>query len=355
MGLLGGFRPFNADVDPEEERKRKLAELLSSRGPGTGQDFESNFDDTNTMPSSADNVQSKFDAPDIEPPSPRGETLDVFADWARRMPRRDDPMYKPSTKRKILGGIVGGLAAFGHGPNSAGVADRIIHSKYRNALEDWTREGKALGEVAPVLARDRASDVAQFGHRVTQRGQDVSRQTAQDRIAQDQTEETGRDTRQGALLTSEEKRATQADTTRRRGQDVTKRGQDLSSTAAANRTAAVNTRTSEMAKNRTKKVEIPIPVKEQRMAEEDALMDIQREHPEWSHFIDQGDMRTPASIKAFEERPHWYSSSKNNPEDYKKLLVEFEKKKKEKLDMRRTGASTSYGDVEPVTDNWDEE
>jgi hypothetical protein len=243
MGFMTGYRS-PTEEDPEEKRKRLIAESMTSDGRQVGPDMPTLYDTgakakaalaraeslhTGTMrreeetdfargwdkmagrsdtapnygppdiQSSADAVEARSKVPDITPPVERGsgETLDRFADWAKRMPREDDPRYKAGRGRKILGGVVAGLASLSGRPGvGIGAWNAITKSKYNKAADEWTREGSALKDVASVdvqrdrLAQQREKEAGvggRFGQKeeriTTQFGE--SQQLARDKLQQE--------------------------------------------------------------------------------------------------------------------------------------------------------------------------
>jgi len=167
MAFMTGFRSPEME-DPEEKRRRLTAEAMTAGGSQIGPDLPTLYD-TGSLPevpalSSADNVRAKSEAPDIEPPESKTRgTLDQYADWARRMPKRDDPSLKASTGRKILGGVVGALVGgLSQNPRIArDLTSNITNSKFNKANEEWEREGQALGRVAPLEVQSRRLDLTE--------------------------------------------------------------------------------------------------------------------------------------------------------------------------------------------------
>jgi len=354
---------YNEDDDENDLLRRNLYD---------GEEAPSLYDPPPAArpPSSADAVQRKielspqewergtdFQAPQNErrsippvdfPENPNKPIIDKMMDWTSRMPKKDD--YKPSFGRKLLGGLVGGLS--GAGGNLAGVAAArgLVDSKYNNALEEWQREGKSLGEVAPVLGRERASDIRQYGADITQRGQDVSRLTAEERLALDAQRLDEAEGYHNKIIGVREKEDINRGT--RSAADIAAR--DRSTNVRASGIAADNKRHKEtLAANAG--IEENVSQGERRIAERDTISELVAQHPEWKKYIQPGSKKagTFPVIKGQPVQAENDASGIPMYDDYISFKNEYDRRVKEKLSLRRPGRMR-LGDVEPPSD-FDEE
>ncbi len=80
--------------------------------------------------------------------SPRGTVMEDYQSWLGRRPSEED--YAPSKGRKVLAGILGFLTGLKNPEAGAKVTRSLTRGGYDQALGDWEREGKTLGEVGKL-------------------------------------------------------------------------------------------------------------------------------------------------------------------------------------------------------------
>jgi len=164
-GRTAGISP-EGGPETEEERRRRIQQAALEAPAEEVQDYSFLED----QPPEREVIQ----APTFQgTESP--ETADVFQqykDWMGRRPTRESEEYKPSTKRTILSGLAGFLSGLGDPSMGGKVTEALLYNKYNRAKEDWTEEGKTLGEVGKFgqdiaeTRRKRESDV--LGYEGTQ-------------------------------------------------------------------------------------------------------------------------------------------------------------------------------------------
>ncbi len=279
--------------------------------------------------SSADVVSAKSDIPNVEMPrNPNQELLNQLSNWVVRRPKQED--YKPSTGRKILGTLIGTLAGWGHPEVARDITSGFVNKKYNEAQGNWEEEGKALGTVAPILGRERASDIRQYGYDISQRGDTIARTNAKERLGLNEKQLESLDKwRNGMLEDNDLDRATREKISK---EDIAAR--DRATAARREATKAAGERQDKALKAGAE-TEENIPISEQDKAEILATRDAIREVPEWADYVDENGAIKPPKSSA-------------DVEDYSAFLRAVEEKKKGKLGLRRKGQSKSKT-VEPIS------
>jgi hypothetical protein len=314
---------------------------MSASGRQTGPDFATPYDEPVESVSSADAVRRKAEAPEI-PSIDRvaQESLDRYADHSRRMPQRED--YKPSLGRKILGTAIGALAGYGRPEVAAGMTDRIVNAKYRNATSDWEREGEELKDVAPLYAAEEQRRLSERGQDVTQRGQDVG-------FEETGIREKGVESRFIRNEEGEERRSKRSATTAAEGEKGANtraaEGEAGKNARAASAQAGANARAARV------KVGEPLSPTAIRSAQTMAKGDVYNDHPEWRKFYEEDPATGRISIKPDPEaEDNWFSADKpagwgSDKAEHEKFKIELAKREHEYTTRRKASEDNTVEEL----------